>query len=197
MKQRVDTVERLVRQAGECKSGLRSMPCSRSSDARYVLAQSDVVRSAKDRDDRSRHGGREHDADDRDRPEPRGREDDPGKPQEADQRKRRNAASQIVEYLPAGEHRERITLKAFAGVRHHRKYPARDLPVAARPAMAACCIGAVSRGMFLVELDIAQETRPGVAALEQIVAEDAVFRQPAGERLFERIDVVNALADER
>ena len=47
------------------------------------------------------------------------------------------------------------------------------------------------------ELNVAHEARPGIASLEQIVAEDAIFRKAAAERALERIDVVNPLADER
>jgi hypothetical protein len=36
-----------------------------------------------------------------------------------------------------------------------------------------------------------------VAAFDQVVAQDAVFGQAAGQRALERVDVVDALADER
>ena len=63
--------------------------------------------------------------------------------------------------------------------------------------MAACHVGAVAGGRILDQLHIAEQPRSRVAAFEQVVAEDAVLRQPAGEGAFEGVDVVDALADER
>ena len=46
--------------------------------------------------------------------------------------------------------------------------------------------------MVLVELDVADQRRAGVAGFHQIVAEHAVLRETAGHGLLECIDVVDS-----
>ena len=75
--------------------------------------------------------------------------------------------------------------------------PARDLPVAADPAVPAAHVRAVARRILLVQLHVAQQAGARIAAFQQIVAEDAVLGKAPSERALERIDVVDALADER
>src|SRR5439155_3814792 len=75
--------------------------------------------------------------------------------------------------------------------------PAHDLPVAANPAVAPAHVSVVARRRLLEQLHVAQQARAGVAAFEQVVAQDAVFWQTPAEHMLERVDVVDALADER
>ena len=63
--------------------------------------------------------------------------------------------------------------------RHARQQPARDLPVAADPAVPAADVGAVARGIVLVHLDVAEQPRARVAPFEEIVAEDPVLGKAA------------------
>ncbi len=81
-------------------------------------------------------------------------------------------------------------------VRRPGQQPGDELPVAADPAVASLDVGAVAGRIFLVQLHVAEQAGAGVAALQQIVAEYAVFRKAASQRLLERRDVVNTLADE-
>ena len=57
-------------------------------------------------------------------------------------------------------------------------------------------VGAVGRRIFFVQRRVAQEPRPGVATLDEVVAQDPVLRKAVVQRLLERIDVVDPLADE-
>ena len=47
------------------------------------------------------------------------------------------------------------------------------------------------------ERGIARQSGSHVTPFEQIVAKDAIGGQPMSKRFFERVDVVNAFADER
>ena len=51
--------------------------------------------------------------------------------------------------------------------------------------------------MILEQRDVADQPRAAVRPFEQVVAQDAVFWQPTRERALKRVDVVDALADER
>ena len=63
--------------------------------------------------------------------------------------------------------------------------------------MAPLNVRAVARRIAFVQFDIAEQARAHVTAFQQIVTEDAVFRQAILQRELEHIDVVDALADER
>ena len=81
------------------------------------------------------------------------------------------AAPQVVENFPAGNERDRIGHSRAGFFGHLRSQPSRDLPVSAQPAMFAAIVGAVVRGIILDHLDVAGQSRAGVGALDQIVAE--------------------------
>jgi hypothetical protein len=74
--------------------------------------------------------------------------------------------------------------------------PRGNLPIAAHPAVRRLT-SARSGGKILVQLDVAEQAGAGVAAFEQVVAEDRGCRAAAAQRLLEGVDVVDALADER
>src|SRR5450631_435632 len=90
-------------------------------------------------------------------------------------------APQIVEELPQRKRGQRICEPALAGTGHEGKQPTRQLPVAANPPVPAPNVRAIARRMLLVELHVAQKPRSRVAALEQVVAEDAVVEQATPE----------------
>ncbi len=54
----------------------------------------------------------------------------------------------------------------------------------------------VTRGKFLDYFDIGDQCSARMCAFQQIVTKNGVFRNPAGQRRLERIDVVYSLADE-
>ncbi len=58
-------------------------------------------------------------------------------------------------------------------------------------------VGRECRGILLEQHDIADQSGSGVSALEQVVAENAVFRQPPVDGLPEHVHVINPLADKR
>jgi hypothetical protein len=78
-----------------------------------------------------------------------------------------------------------------------RQQPARNLPIPANPAVPAAHVRAVAGRIFLVQLHIAQQPRPRVAPFQKIVAEDPVLGKRPLEGPLERIDIIDALADER
>jgi len=63
--------------------------------------------------------------------------------------------------------------------------------------VAAVDVGAVAGRIFLVQLNVAQQPGAGIAAFQQVVTENAVLGKAPGQGLFEGLDLVDALADER
>src|ERR1019366_614838 len=62
--------------------------------------------------------------------------------------------------------------------------------------MPAADVGAIPRRVFLVHLHIGGQAAARVAALHQVMTEDAVVGKAPVERAFEGIYLVDALADE-
>ena len=58
-------------------------------------------------------------------------------------------------------------------------------------------VGAVGRRIFFVQLRVAQKSRPGVATFDEVVTQDPVVGKAVAQRLLERVDVVDPLADEK
>ena len=81
-------------------------------------------------------------------------------------------------------------------VGHQGEQPEEDLPVAPGPAVLPPRMGEHARGIVVHHLDVGDEGRPGVQALEQVVREQRVLGHAPLERRHERVDVVEALAGE-
>src|SRR5439155_26423189 len=75
--------------------------------------------------------------------------------------------------------------------------PGQDLPVPAGPAVLPPGIGGVEGREVVEQLDIGHQTAARVGALNEIVAEDVVFRKRLPDRRLGGIDVVNPLAGVR
>ena len=76
------------------------------------------------------------------------------------------------------------------------KQPARDLPVAAQPAMLAAVVGAVVRGIVFDDLDVAGQSGARVGAFDQVMTEQGVARETAIENAVHRVHFVDTLAGE-
>ena len=74
------------------------------------------------------------------------------------------------------------------------EYPGKELPVASRPAVLTFGGDIVARWEFVDNFDVGGKAGAGDNALKQIVAEQGIFRNAAGESGFERIHVVDAFA---
>ena len=81
------------------------------------------------------------------------------------------------------------------GVGHRAPQPARDLPVAAHPAVLPRRERQVVRRVVVDRARCRCTARRAHRALEQVVAQERVLGHAAAERRFERVDVVDALAD--
>ena len=77
-----------------------------------------------------------------------------------------------------------------------RQQPLQELPVAAHPAVAAGDVHVVAGGVLFVEFHVTDERGPGMARLQQVVAEHGVFRKASVHRGLERIHLIDSLADE-
>ena len=53
----------------------------------------------------------------------------------------------------------------------------------------------IARRIFLVQRHVAHQTAASINRLQQIVAENSVFRETPGQRALECIDLVNSFAD--
>lgn len=149
---------------------------------------------------RGRQGRQQHNAEHNKGPPPGRRQGNPAHQQQNDQCTRYQTAPQIIEQLPLRQRRERIDLSRGAlpcnTGWHLAAQPAAQLPVTAYPALPAADIGAVAGGIILVQLHIAEQTSPCVTTFDQIMTEDAIFREAPTQRLLKSINVVNTLADE-
>ena len=193
---RVQAEKRFVRQARERKPRLGEAP---SRGARFdgkVLTQQRIGGLPDHFQGGGRQRGNQEDPDHRQGPIPGGRESDPTQQQQERQCGWFEAAPEIVEDLPLGQPRERVPAAGVAGPRNARQQPCGDLPIPADPSVAAVYVGDVAGRILLVQVHIAQQTRPRMAPFQEIVAEDPVLGEPSLEGLLERIDVVDPLADE-
>ena len=107
----------------------------------------------------------------------------------------RERPPQVVEHLPAADRRDPGPRSARAGGAADQ--PRQELPVAARPAVLTRRRDLVTSGKVLEELDVGDERGPREEPLEEIVAEQRVFRHPSLERSLEGVDVVDPLAGVR
>ena len=96
-------------------------------------------------------------------------------------------AAQIVHHLPA-----RHGADAAAG----GEEPGQKLPVATRPAMVARHVDIIAGRIILDHLHVADQSAARIAAFEQVMAEDGVFRDTVLQRRLEGVDVVKPLAGE-
>ena len=78
-----------------------------------------------------------------------------------------------------------------------RQEPARDLPVAADPARPAGRLDRVRRRVVFEHDHVADQPGAAVRTLEEVMAEHAVVGERALEDIAQRIEIVDALADER
>ena len=129
-------------------------------------------------------------------PEPRGEGSVPAEQQQEQQRGGLEAAPEVVEDLPPGKARERVPPADAVGAGNARQQPPGDLPIPPDPPVTAPRVVQVAGRVFLEQLHVAHQPRPGVAAFEQVVAQDPVLREPPPEGRLECVHVVDPLADE-
>ncbi len=131
------------------------------------------------------------------RPRPRGAgEPGPGGDEQPQQGRQKQAAPQIVEDHPAADPRQAVGHTPTPGGRHARQQPGEELPVAAQPAVEARHRGQQVRRKVLEQRHVRNEGGAAVQALEQVVAEQGVVRNPPGQAGLERHRIVDALAGE-
>ena len=63
--------------------------------------------------------------------------------------------------------------------------------------MAPVDICVISRRIFFVQLNVADQCGPSVASLDQVMAEHRILRETAGDRLLESIDIIDPFANKR
>ena len=187
----------LVGETDERECNLGEAPAGRVRRGGEMLAEQHIARLEKQLERRGKQRWNRDDPDHGQGPEPRRRQHRPAQQQQQRQARRHQAAPQVVEELPSGKARERVALTAPARARNTRQQPARKLPIPADPAVPPGHVRGVAVGIFLVQMHIAQQARTRIAAFEKIVAQDPVLRKAPAHRPFERIDIVDALADER
>ncbi|MDT4803918.1 hypothetical protein FQZ97_366840 [compost metagenome] len=193
----VQAVQRLVGQPDQRQQGPREMQAGRARGRRQVLAERDVVGFLQQLQQRAEQRLGEDQDEHREGPGKHLGHAEPAPQQHAQERRRLQAAPQVVEDLPARQGAEAVAFQAAVRFRRPRQKPRQQLPVAANPAVPAFHVGAVARRVFLVQLHVAEQAGARIAALDQVVAEDAVVGKAAFQRLLEGVHRVDALADER
>ncbi len=109
----------------------------------------------------------------------------------------RQGPAQVVEQLPPSDQGEGGFPGGSVCLAAEAKDPGQQLPIAAGPAMLASCGDLVARREFLDDLDVGGQARAREDPLQEIMAEDGVIRNPAGQRSLENVDIVDSLADIR
>ena len=119
----------------------------------------------------------------------------PPRHQQRQERRRHEAAPQVVENLPAPDRRQRVALEA-APRRHEGKQPEEDLPVAAHPPVLPPRVRQHARRVVVHELDVRYQRDACVQPFEKVVRQERVLRYRILERGYERVHVVEPLAGE-
>jgi hypothetical protein len=117
----------------------------------------------------------------------------PGGHRQHERRRGGEASAKIVDHLPSAQGGD-ARFRSRSGVAaREAQDPGKELPVASYPPMLAARGYLVVRGKLLEEIHVRQQPGAGEQALEEIVAEKRVLRDPPLERLLEGIDVVDPL----
>jgi hypothetical protein len=189
---------RLVREEREQERHLRGVRPRVAPHAPEVARPGDAARVQQQARRQVRVDGESQREQDEERPQQgRTRQQRPSEGEPEQDARRDEAAPQVVENLPARDERKPVTHAAPPRVGDDREQPARDLPVAARPAVLAHRISHVACRVVVQKFHVRHERGPRVESLEQVVTEQRVLRHAVGERSGEGVHVVQALARER
>ncbi len=118
----------------------------------------------------------------------------PGGHEQRERRRRREAAPQVVEHLPARDGRKRVVGGGARRAPWRSQDPGQKLPVTADPSVLPRRRDLVLLRELLEELDVRDEPGAGEEPLEEIVGELGVLRNAIVERPLERVHVVDPLA---
>ncbi|MNO61713.1 hypothetical protein D3C76_523680 [compost metagenome] len=179
----------LVREKRQRQQELQRRPLHICEQRAEVAAQADAAARRQDREGhrqqrRDRQGSQhQQGADQR-----RRQRQQPAQAEAGQGERREQRTAQVVEHLAAADQRHR------PAARPATDDPRQQLPVAARPAVQALDHHVETRRRIFHHLDIRGQPGAGENTLEQVVAEQLVLPYPAGERRFEGVDVVDALA---
>ena len=187
---------RLIREEDDGQHGLSHTQAKPAGDGTQVRRERQVDRLPKQCEQRHTDVGDQHDPDNDARPDPRGRKRQPADQQHQCQRGWNDAAAQVVENLPAGEQTDWVASGLAVEARHERQQPTGDLPIASNPAMSPTDIRAIPRRVVLIDMNIADQTRPCITAFQQVMAEDLILGKPPLHREGEGVHVIDPLADE-
>ena len=81
-------------------------------------------------------------------------------------------------------------------IRHPRKQPFHDLPVAANPAMLAPDVSAVVRRIAIHNFNIADKSGTRISAFDKVMAQDGIARKTMIEDAMHGSQIIQSLADE-
>src|SRR6185295_4640102 len=144
-----------MRKTSEGKCRLKKSRARRTQGEGQMLIECGLGWLLQKRCDGRKQGWRKDDHDHSNRPKPRGRERSPSQDQQERQSSWNQAASKVVENLPAGKHGNRIPLKLAVAVGDPRQHPLRNLPVSPDPTVPAIDVCEVVRWILLEEWNIA------------------------------------------
>src|SRR5579872_6584546 len=119
----------------------------------------------------------------------------PSQNEENEQSRLDETAPQIVENLPARDHRKMIRHQTSRFLRNLGQQPAGNLPIAAHPAMLALVVRAVMRGIIFDHLNIANQPSPRVSALHEVMTQQRVPRKAPVEHTMQCFYFVNSFTN--
>jgi hypothetical protein len=122
------------------------------------------------------------------------RECEPAAQEKHHERRREQAATEIVDDLEAVHEAELVRHASALCLRDAGEEPRQQLPVAAHQAVEAMKVGRVVDWIIFVNDDVRRESTPTVHAFEEVVTEQSVLGDSPLEATLELIDVVDPLA---
>ncbi len=194
---RVEIEEGLVGQHREHEDGLEEPAEKRRSQGKQVKPERIFIGLP----DRFPQGfgkdGEQEDHGGRGQSQPGRGQKNPGQHHKERQAAGNEAAPEVVEDFPTGQGRYRVFSRRPTRPGHAGQKPRGDLPVSPDPAVAPRIVLAVTGREILDQPDVARQSGAGVGAFQEVVAQNPVLGQAAGQGARERVDIVDTLPRER
>ena len=197
-KHRVDHQPGLVREEGDQERALQHAELEIVRQRAEMASQRAVGLGRQQAREGRQQGWKRDGEQDRQRPDLGGAaRHEPADEQREHGRRRGERTAKIVEQLPPAHQRQLGAAGVLVRGLAEAEYPRQQLPVAARPAVLARRRHVITRREFLDHLDVGGQSGAREYPFQQVVAKDRVLGDLAVQRRLERIDVVDAFADER
>ena len=161
-----------------------------------VIAQTHAARSIRERLPPLHVRGKEQHEKPETRPQRRtAGQHQPSRGQQQHERRRQEASPQVIEDLPACNRGQRGACVGLSLKRDFPGEPGKKLPVAAHPSVKPRHPRQIVAWIVVDDFEIGAERHAREQPFKEVVAQERILRHTVLERVLERVDVVNPLAD--